>query len=64
MGSSPRVLKTTLPAGDPRSGQNAWCAQQICSSTRDRPTVSGYVMTSTVLAPGLNLRTMATYVSA
>ncbi len=38
------VLKTTLPAGDPRRGQSAWCAQQICSSNRDRPTVSGYVM--------------------
>lgn len=28
-GSQLRVLKTTtLPAGDPRMGQSAWCAQQ------------------------------------
>ena len=28
IGTQPRVLKTTLPAGDPRMGQSAWCAQQ------------------------------------
>ena len=66
MGGPPAFLKQTLPAGDPRSGQSAWCAYQICSSTRDRPTVNCQWVRDDEggTGSGLNLRTMATYVSA